>query len=199
MIHNGQDFKSTRLDEQDDRFYKHDQTGISKSQYHDALGAVQEKLQAIATQLHINLPKCSIPTLRKDLRTLRAYGILADRKFRWGYYLGTGALQQEELKIALQALYSLAEYQQDPTISQLHKRVSRRLRSMDWQEGKRFYPTRVQINRVITHTDPEEMIAREYTPRILIFIIRSPQWNVPLLMVNVSKSFAVVIPMELLK
>jgi hypothetical protein len=130
------------------------------AQHHDALLVVQQKLADLATQMHLNLPGFAIPTLRKDLHILRKYGILADRKFRWGYYLGTGALQQEELETALQALYSQAKYQQDPKINQISKRIARRLRNMEWGQGKKFYPTRVQINRVITHTDPEEMIAK---------------------------------------
>ncbi|AFY70969.1 hypothetical protein Pse7367_2714 [Thalassoporum mexicanum PCC 7367] len=129
------------------------------AKHHDALMPVANKMQELATQLHIDLPNCSIAALRKDLRTLRQYGILAaDQKFRWGYYLGTGVLQQEELKIALQTFYSLAEYQKDPKISEIYQRLRRRLQAQKWEEGKELYHSRVLFNRVITHTKTEETI-----------------------------------------
>jgi len=43
------------------------------------------------------------PTLRKDLETLRRYGILDRQMYRWGYYLGTGALRRDELQVAFNA------------------------------------------------------------------------------------------------
>jgi len=32
---------------------------------------------------------------------LRRYGILDRQMYRWGYYLGTGALRRDELQVAL--------------------------------------------------------------------------------------------------
>lgn len=132
----------------------------SPNKQHNAIDAVRVYLQKLATELNIKLPLGypSIPTLRKDLETLRRYGILGDRMYRWGYYLGTGALSTTELKIAFNALASQAEYQGDAQVRRVYEAVSKRLRGLDMEmKGEFFYPTRQYLNRAIIYTDPEEM------------------------------------------
>ncbi|MBD2065937.1 WYL domain-containing protein, partial [Leptolyngbya sp. FACHB-671] len=72
--------------------------------HHDALLELQQQLQNVAKSQGISLTACSLPTLRKDLGTLRQWGILEQRMYRWGYYLGTGAMSREELQVDLNAL-----------------------------------------------------------------------------------------------
>jgi predicted DNA-binding transcriptional regulator YafY len=134
-------------------YNKHDQ-------HHDALTEVRKRLQQLAPLYNVKLPPNSPtnPTLRKDLETLRRYGILGKRMYRWGYYLGTGAMTQEEFQIAFNALASQAKFQGDPHIRQMYESLTKRLRGLDMQlGGELFYPTRQHINRTIVHTDPEEM------------------------------------------
>lgn len=124
---------------------------------HDALKFVQTALRNYAQAHDIPLKFDSVPTLRKDLTTLRKYGILRDRKYRWGYYLGTGGLTWSELKTALNALRSLAVYQQDPLITRLYHQILRRLGLQNASDGA-IYPVRTQINQAIMSTDPETMM-----------------------------------------
>ena len=94
-------------------------------QHHDALQGVAIQMKAYGMSIGIDLPAYSAHTLRKDLLLLRRYGILDDRMYRWGYYLGTGAMAKEELGLALQALASQAKIQGDPRPipnSQFHER-----------------------------------------------------------------------------
>ncbi|PSB21313.1 WYL domain-containing protein [Phormidesmis priestleyi ULC007] len=126
-----------------------------------ALELVQAAMQMIAQTQGIQLPHYSIPTLRKDLVTLRRYGILSQRRYRSGYYLGTGGLTQSELRLALNALASLAKYQGDPQARQAQVQLKRRLRGLDLElDGNLFYPVREHLNRAIVATDPDEMIRR---------------------------------------
>ncbi len=129
--------------------------------HHQALQHVKAGLQQVANELNIDLPDYSLPTLRKDLETLRRYGILHSRMYRWGYYLGTGAMTQSELQLMLQVLQSQAQYQGDSQARCVYETLERRLRGFDLElDGELFYPVRSQLNRVIVHTDPEEMMAR---------------------------------------
>ncbi len=134
----------------------------SKSeQHHDALEEVLERLQELAVTYGVDfLPGYpAIPTLRKDLKTLRQYGILEDRTYRWGYYLGTGAMSQAEFKVALNALFSQAKFQGDPQVRRIHETLNKRLRGLNLEsDGKLFYPVRQHLNRAIVYTDPEEMV-----------------------------------------
>ena len=82
----------------------------------DAFEVIQEKMQAISQTCDIDLPLYSAHTLRKDLKTLRQYGILERRMYRWGYYLGTGAMSRDELQTALQSLAAHAKSQRDPNV-----------------------------------------------------------------------------------
>jgi predicted DNA-binding transcriptional regulator YafY len=126
-----------------------------------ALALVQTAMQSVATVQGIQLPHYSIPTLRKDLLTLRRYGILSQRRYRSGYYLGTGGLNQDELRLALNALASLAKHQGDPLARQAQARLERRLKGLDLDlEGNLFYPVREHLNRAIVATDPDEMRRR---------------------------------------
>lgn len=136
--------------------------------HHQSLEAVQEALQKIAQIYKIDLPYCAIPTLRKDLETLRHHGVLDRRMYRWGYYLGTGAMRREELQMALQALAIQAESQGDSRVRQMYQDLSRRLRGLNLElGGQLFYPVRSQLNRVIVHTDPEEMMRKGQYRRTL--------------------------------
>lgn len=126
-----------------------------------ALELVQTAMQAVAKAQGIQIPHYSIPTLRKDLVTLRRYGILSQRRYRSGYYLGTGGLTQAELRLALNALASLAKHQGDPQARQAQARLSRRLQGLDLHlDGQLFYPVREHLNRSIVATDPEEMMRK---------------------------------------
>ncbi len=130
--------------------------------HHDALIEVQQRLQEVAGKQGIALTACSLPTLRKDLGVLRHWGILEHHMYRWGYYLGTGAMSREELQVALNALYSQARYQRDTAVTKLYERLERRLRSLHLSE-QLFYPVRTHIDRAVVYTDPAEMMAqRQY-------------------------------------
>ncbi|GAB4335222.1 MAG: hypothetical protein OHK0047_24340 [Leptolyngbyaceae cyanobacterium] len=136
------------------------QTATPK-QHHDALQAVRVRLQAVAQSQGIQLPADypAVPTLRKDLETLRRYGILDQRMYRWGYYLGTGAMSHEEFQVAFSALASQARDQGDPHVRQIHAILSQRLRGLDLElNGELFYPVRQHLNRPIGYTDPQEMM-----------------------------------------
>jgi hypothetical protein len=131
--------------------------------HHNALDAVQTKLRTVAQSLGIELPDGypAIATIRKDMETLRDYGILDKRMYRWGYYLGTGAMSKEELKVAFNALTSMAHSQSDPQVRQVYYILEQRLRGLKLQfPGDLFYPVRAYLNRPIIYTDPKEMIAQ---------------------------------------
>lgn len=136
------------------------QTACPK-QHHDALQAVRTRLQSVAQSQGIQLPADypAVPTLRKDLETLRHYGILDQRMYRWGYYLGNGAMSHEEFQVAFSVLASQARDQGDPHIRQIHAILSQRLRGLDLElKGELFYPVRQQLNRPVSYTDPQEMM-----------------------------------------
>jgi hypothetical protein len=129
--------------------------------HHDALLAVQQQLREVAATLGIEFPEGypATPTIRKDLETLRRLGILEKRMYRWGYYLGTGAMRLDELQVAFDALASFGKYQGNPQARQVYQNITKRLRGLDLElKGELFYPVRQQLNRVIVHTDPEEMM-----------------------------------------
>ncbi|WP_322744502.1 WYL domain-containing protein, partial [Coleofasciculus sp. LEGE 07092] len=135
----------------------------SNGSYHNALEPLQTKVRQFAQSVGILFPDNypSIGTLRKDLETLRDYGILDRRMYRWGYYLGTGAMSREELKVAFNALQSQAKYQGDPQIRKIYKTLEKRLRGLELDGNADFsYPVRAYLNRPIIHTDPEEMQAK---------------------------------------
>jgi predicted DNA-binding transcriptional regulator YafY len=132
-------------------------TAIEANGTHDAMQLVLAQMQHVAHTLGFALPDYSVHTLRKDLKTLRQYGILDQRMYRWGYYLGTGALTQSELSIALQAL--AAQAQGDAALKQTYETVERRLRGLNLElEGQLLYPVRTQLQRSIIYNDPVEMM-----------------------------------------
>ena len=138
-------------------------TGVESAE-EASLNLVMAAMQTVAEAQGIHLPHYSIPTLRKDLVMLRRYGILSQRRYRAGYYLGTGGLTQDELRLALNALASLAKYQGDPQARRAQVQVTRRLRGLDLDlDGNLFYPVREHLNRAIVATDPDEMIRRGAT------------------------------------
>lgn len=124
---------------------------------HDAMQPVLAQMKQVARELNFALPDYSVHTLRKDLNVLRQYGILERRMYRWGYYLGTGALTQAELSIAIQAL--AAQAQGDPALKQVYETIERRLRGLNLDlEGQLLYPVRTQLQRSIIYVDPTEMM-----------------------------------------
>jgi WYL domain len=132
-----------------------------KSQgHHEALAEVRDRLFHLAQALDIERPNCAIATLRKDLETLRRYGILERRMYRWGYYLGTGALNLDELQVALQAIAAISEHQGDPKVRLIYDTLTRRLRGLNLQREELFYPVRTLLNRVIVYSDPAEMMEK---------------------------------------
>ncbi len=125
----------------------------------DAMQSVLVQMRQTAHDLGLELPNYSVHTLRKDLKTLRQYGILERRMYRWGYYLGTGALSQTELAVALQAL--AAQAQDDRTLKQIYDKLEQRLRGLNLElEGQLLYPVRTQLQRSIVYTDPDDMMRR---------------------------------------
>ncbi len=131
--------------------------------HHDALTHVQTQLQAVAAAQNLPFPADypATATIRKDLETLRHYGILERRMYRWGYYLGTGAMSLEEFRIALNALSSQAEYQGDPQVRAVYQTLDKRLRGLKLDaHNELFYPVRNHLNRPIMYTDPVEMIEK---------------------------------------
>ncbi|MBW4507995.1 MAG: WYL domain-containing protein [Scytonematopsis contorta HA4267-MV1] len=134
----------------------------SPDKHHDAIDEVRLRFLEVAAEFKVDLPigYPSTPTLRKDLETLRKYGILDKRMYRWGYYLGTGAMSLDEFKVAINALDSQAKFQGDPQIRRIHETLTQRLRGLDLElGGVFFYPIRQYLNKAIVYTDPEEMIA----------------------------------------
>jgi hypothetical protein len=129
--------------------------------HHNALQEVKTKLHEVAKSNNISLPDGypALPTIRKDLECLRHYGILDRRMYRWGYYLGTGVMNLEELQSALNALSSQAKYQGDAQARRIYQSLSKRLKGIDLNmKGEFLYPVRQLLNRAVGHTDPEEMI-----------------------------------------
>ncbi len=136
---------------------------LENSEHHNALEAVQLQLRQVAKSLGMELPDHypATATIRKDLETLRDYGILDRRMYRWGYYLGTGAMSLDELKVTFNALDSQAKYQGDPQVRQIYQVLEKRLRGLDLDsQGDFFYPVRAYLNRPIIYTDPEEMTVK---------------------------------------
>mgnify|MGYP001583679393 CR=1 FL=1 len=127
----------------------------------DALVGVQKRLWEVALREGVNFPEGypSTSNLRKDLQTLRRYGLLQPRMYRWGYYLGLAVLDQQQLRLALQAIASQAQYLGEPQAKQVYQILEKRLRGLDDDlGGELFYPVRQQLNRAIMFTDPEEMV-----------------------------------------
>ncbi|EAZ88137.1 helix-turn-helix transcriptional regulator [Crocosphaera chwakensis] len=134
-----------------------------KENHHDALEEVQWYLRQVAQSLNIKLPEeyPALPTIRKDLQTLKKYNILEQRMYRWGYYLGTGVMSYDELRIAVNALKSQAFRQGEPKIRKIYSKLEERLKGTEALNIQNlFYPIRQHLNRVINYTDPEEMIEK---------------------------------------
>jgi WYL domain len=136
------------------------------SGHHNALEAVKIKFQELVIQLKfelsIDLPIPSIPTIRKDLETLRKYKILDNQMYRWGYYLHNAPMNQEELYIVFQSLTAAAEYQGNMKASQVYNKLLKRLKALNEDlKGELFYPVRQHVNRPIMFTNPEEMIEKQ--------------------------------------
>lgn len=135
----------------------------SENRPHNALQEVQEKMRSLASRLGINFPEGypAIATIRKDLETLRKYKILDQSMYRWGYYVGMG-INQEEFKVAFNALLSQAQYQHNPLAKRLYQKLEKRLRALNLDlKGELFYPVYQQLNRSIVDTDPDEIIRKK--------------------------------------
>lgn len=134
-----------------------------ENHHHNALEDVQQKLRALAQSLNIELPPDypSPPTIRKDLKILREYGILDHRMYRWGYYLGTGVFSPSELRFILNLLQSYTVTQKENKARQLYQEISQRLKGFsDENSSDFFYPLRHNLNRTIEWTDPSEMMEK---------------------------------------
>lgn len=132
-----------------------------ESQSGDALQKVQEKVRELAASAGIEFPSNypATATIRKDLERLRDYGILDRRIYRWGYYLGTGVMNREQLQVMMCALESQGKYQGNPQARQLYELLSRRLRGLELETpGQFLYPVRQHLNRAIIQTDPLEIM-----------------------------------------
>jgi predicted DNA-binding transcriptional regulator YafY len=135
-----------------------------KGHHHNALGKLQEKIQELGQEIGMKFKENSpgLPTIRKDLETLRNYGILERRMYRWGYYLGTGAMTKSEFKTAFDALKALGTYQGDPRIKEIYDTLTKRLKGFELDnEAEFFYPVRQNISQVINYTNPEEMMRKK--------------------------------------
>lgn len=136
-----------------------DRIGNNSQSAHESLEAVQAKVCEVAQQYNISLTKYSIPTLRKDLVTLRKYGLLEKRIYRWGYFLGTGVMSFKDLQVALNALNSMAKYQRSPQAIRIYQELEKKLRGKQILESTDYlYPVRSQIDRAIIYTDLDEML-----------------------------------------
>ncbi|MCP2729777.1 helix-turn-helix transcriptional regulator [Limnofasciculus baicalensis] len=136
---------------------------LKTDKHHNALAPLQAAMRKFAQSIGIQFPDNypAIATIRKDLETLREFGILDRRMYRWGYYLGTGVMSREDLKVAFNALQNHALYQGDPRIRQIYQTLKQRLRGLDLEtNGDFFYPIRAYLNRPIIYTDPDEMMAK---------------------------------------
>ena len=137
-----------------------DHIGNSSQSAHESLEAVQEKVCELAKEYNISLTKYSIPTLRKDLVTLRKYGVLEKRIYRWGYFLGTGVMSFKALQVALNALASMAKYQRSPQAILIYDDLEKKLHTKP-ESPDILYPVRSQIDRAIIYTDIDEMFDRK--------------------------------------
>ena len=136
-----------------------DRLGMNSQTAHESLENVQAKVYELAQQYNIPLTKYSIPTLRKDLVTLRKYGLLEKRIYRWGYFLGTGVMSFKDLQVALNALNSMAKYQRSPQAIRIYQELEKKLRGKQILESADYlYPVRSQIDRAIIYTDLDEML-----------------------------------------
>jgi len=144
---------------------------LDEEKNHDSIRFVKEKLNQISQEFGFEIDY-SIPTIRKDMLTLRNYGILDKRMYRWGYYLGTGVMNKEELSIALNALASLAEYQRSPNVMRTYASLLKRLQGFEPEGNSKFlYPVRAQINRSIVHTNFEEMASKKQYKNTLFHVL----------------------------
>lgn len=132
-----------------------------KQFHHNALSLLQQKLVILAKEVDIEISQPALPTLRKDLETLKELGILEKRMYRHGYYLGAGVMNKSEFKVAFDALESMAIYQKDATARQIYEGLKKRITGLKISsENDIFYPVRRNISRPINYTDPEKMWLR---------------------------------------
>ena len=142
---------------------RQDEITLEKGNHHDALRLVQSRMRELAASMGIDWAEGypATPTIRKDFEYLKNHQILDRRMYRWGYYLGTGVMNKQELKLAFNALESQALYQGDPRLRQVHQTLKLRLRGFEFDDNQDFfYPVRQHLNRAINYTDPEEMMRK---------------------------------------
>ncbi|WP_069789442.1 helix-turn-helix transcriptional regulator (plasmid) [Cyanobacterium sp. IPPAS B-1200] len=127
----------------------------------NSLSQLQQEINNTASEYDVQLDKPAISTLRKDLETLKKYGILERRMYRWGYYLGTGVMTKAEFKVAFDALESMANYQGDAIARKIYRQLRKRIKGLQLDHKTDFfYPIRRNLNRAINYTDPEEMFLK---------------------------------------
>lgn len=132
---------------------------LSEKEQKCAIGEVQDHMHQVALDRGVSLSKYSIPTLRKDLECLKRYGILENRRYRWGYYLGSGVMSWTDLQVALNILESQANYQHDPTASRVYRTISQRIRGAKQQE-ELLYPVRVNLNSPVNEISSDDLISK---------------------------------------
>ncbi|NJN76804.1 MAG: WYL domain-containing protein [Synechococcaceae cyanobacterium RL_1_2] len=134
-----------------------------RDKHHNALALVQHQWEQVAQALYPDgdapTPP-STPTIERDLKLLKQYGILQPRMYRWGYYLGTGALSSDELRMALNAIETMGQDQGDSTYRQVHQRLTQRLKGFQFNHGDAHYPVHRNLNQPVSWTDPQEMIEK---------------------------------------
>ncbi|WP_373546020.1 helix-turn-helix transcriptional regulator [Chamaesiphon sp.] len=134
-----------------------EETNLSLTgEHHNALAVVATGLEQLSIDLGREIAASSVPTLRKDLEFLRKYGIIEERMYRWGYYLGTGIFSHQELQVAVQALKDIGDRLGDPSVRDLYQKLEKRLRGLELGE-RDLYPVRSQLDRSIVHTNPDRM------------------------------------------
>ena len=130
------------------------------------LQVVKARMQTLACRCGLNLPNCSVHTLRKDLECLKRFQILDRRRYCQGYFLGIGALGQSELQLALDGLATMAAVQQDNKAQQTYQHLSQRLKGAEG-EAALFYPVRSHHDRSVVCTDPIDRHTRSRNPDTL--------------------------------
>ncbi len=154
--------------------------------HHNALDLLRQRIVVIAksissqhnnfltgeNELVADFPLPATATLRKDLEILKGFGILEPRMYRWGYYLGTGVMDKQQLKIAFDALESMAIYQGDTFARECYTILTQRIRGLEFESQSDFsYPIRRNLNQAIEYTDPLQMMNKSQNRQTLFHYI----------------------------
>ncbi|MFN5856073.1 MAG: helix-turn-helix transcriptional regulator [Pseudanabaenaceae cyanobacterium] len=133
----------------------------------EPLGELQAKILEVAQELGFAVKEYSLPTLRKDLALLRRYGVLTKSVYRWGYFLGFGAVGPAELPMIMEALLSMATYQNSHSAKRVYDLVQKRLKGLLGDAPA--YLTRAFAQNCIVDTDTDAMISQQRHSHNLFF------------------------------